>query len=195
MILSVPRLTGMATRSASRRPVLAEVGAGRELRRTGRGEVTMQRGARFIILTVVALVAASLACGGGSDDPNSLQAALVDQLSSRTVRGVQVSDGDLLINTRLDRTDLDTFYSQIGAIHGVVVAHDPDVRRVILDDTTGQRIIIPMEAMRRFSKKSITFDEFRDTWAVINPDEGAAPAKTPGRPKPALAAATAGPAR
>ena len=53
-------------------------------------------------------------------------------------------------------------------MHGVVVREDPDVDRVVLDDDSGQRIIMPMKDMRRHFKGLITYDEFRDTWTVIN---------------------------
>jgi hypothetical protein len=102
-------------------------------------------------------------------DEEILYAALTSELDETIIRGVRISARDLEIKTRLTRSDMQLFYEDIGAIHGVVVREDLDVDRVILDDIAGQQIIMPMDAMKQFYVGSIDWDTFRSTWTVINP--------------------------
>ena len=73
---------------------------------------------------------------------------LIFDLSEKIILNVRISGRDLIIQTNLDRSDAEWFFSDIGTIHGLVVRENPDVDRMILDDTFGQQIIIPMDAMK-----------------------------------------------
>lgn len=94
---------------------------------------------------------------------------LVYLLDDSTIFNVRLSGRDLVIQTNLYRPDINVFYEQIGTIHGVVVRKNPDIDRMILNDITGQKIIIPWDAMVKFGNKSIDWNAFRNTWTVINP--------------------------
>ena len=93
--------------------------------------------------------------------------ALIEPLGRNTIYRVIISDDTLQVNTNLDRENgVVAFYSEIGVIHGVIVRANPSVDKVILNDVTGQRITMPMEAMIRYYQKFISWDEFRDTWEI-----------------------------
>lgn len=86
-----------------------------------------------------------------------------------TLLGVRISGRDLFVQVALERTELAEFFEAIGAIHGTVGEVEPDVDRVIIEDVTGQRIIVRMSDLLAHYRGYTTFYEFRDTWQVVNP--------------------------
>lgn len=86
-----------------------------------------------------------------------------------TLLGVNITGRDLVIEVAIERTDLGEFFEALGAIHGAVAELEPDVERVAIDDVTGQRIVVRMTDLAAHYRGQTTFDEFRDTWQVINP--------------------------
>ena len=94
---------------------------------------------------------------------------LIYSLDDSTILNVRISGRDLVIQTHLYRSDINIFYEEIGTIHGIVIRKNLNFDRMILNDITGQKIIIPKDAMMRFSDHSIDWDAFRNDWTVINP--------------------------
>ena len=93
--------------------------------------------------------------------------ALIEPLGENTIHKVIISEGTLQVNTNLDRDHgMVAFYSEIGVIHGVIVRANPSVNKVVLNDVIGQTITMPMDAMIRYYQKSISWEEFRDTWEI-----------------------------
>lgn len=86
-----------------------------------------------------------------------------------TLLRVNITGRDLVIEVAIERTDLGEFFEALGAIHGAVAELEPDVERVAIDDVTGQRIVVRMTDLLAHYRGQTTFDEFRDTWQVINP--------------------------
>jgi hypothetical protein len=130
-----------------------------------------------IIVCLVICFASSLFNGGSTrtttkpkvSDEEQIESNLIRNVGSSTIRRIELSSSRLIIFTSLDRTSADTFYSDIGSIHGAVVRLNLNVNNVVLKDVSGQEITIPMSAMEKFSNKEISWDEFRDFWRIINP--------------------------
>jgi hypothetical protein len=94
---------------------------------------------------------------------------LKDSLGVFVFHRLEFVDNNLVIYTSLEREmGMELFYSQIGAIHGIVVRADPPIEAVIIDDSTGQTIEMPMVTMKDFFYDRIGWDEFRDSWIVVN---------------------------
>lgn len=90
--------------------------------------------------------------------------------SSLHGEGVKIEGRDLIILTSLDRSlGLDTFFSTLGSIHGVIAGISPDVDEVIIDDVTGQLIIVEMSDLLSFYYDEITWEEYRSRWQIVNP--------------------------
>jgi hypothetical protein len=86
-----------------------------------------------------------------------------------TLLGVSIIGQDLVIEVAIERTDIGEFFEALGAIHGAVAELETHVERVVIDDVTGQRIAVRMTDLLAHYRGQTTFDEFRNTWQVINP--------------------------
>jgi hypothetical protein len=130
-----------------------------------------------VIVCLVICFASSLSNGGSTrtttrdkePDEKQIESALIRNVGSSTIRRIELTSSKLIIFTSLDRTSMDTFYSDIGSIHGSVLGLNLNVYSVVLKDVTGQEITMPMDAMEKFHNKEISWDEFRDLWRISNP--------------------------
>lgn len=83
--------------------------------------------------------------------------------------GVQIIESELMVFVDLDRFDILNFIAAIGVIHGSVGNVEPDVDTVIIQDVSGQQIIVSLLYILDYQNDIITYDEYRDSWLVINP--------------------------
>ena len=86
-----------------------------------------------------------------------------------TLLGVSTVGRQLTIEVAIDRACGEAFFASLGAIHGAIAEIQPDVDKVRIEDTSGQRITVDMSKLIAHYRGQTTFREFRDTWEIINP--------------------------
>ena len=125
----------------------------------------------FIVLAM-GLFGCSPDSGNKSPDEKSIKSDLEYGLKNYkqvSIRGVSVVGRHLIVSVSIDRTSSQAFFAAIGGIHGAIAEIKPDVDTVGIEDITGQQITVKMSKLLACYKKQISFQEFRDTWDIINP--------------------------
>jgi hypothetical protein len=104
-----------------------------------------------------------------ADIRSDLEWVLKDYNNQVSLRGVSIVGRQLVVEVSLDRTSGEAFFGALGAIHGTIAETEPDVDTVVVKDITGQRITVKMSELLAHYNGQTTFDEFRDTWEIVNP--------------------------
>lgn len=140
-------------------------------KKTGEGRIPS-----LIALVVIVLAMGLFGCssdsGNKSPDEKSIKSDLEYGLKNYkqvSIRGVSVVGRQLIVSVSIDRTSPQAFFAALGGIHGAIAEIKPDVDTVVIEDITGQRITAEMSKLLACYKKQITFQEFRDSWDIVNP--------------------------
>lgn len=102
------------------------------------------------------------------DIRSALERALEDY-EQVTLLGVSIVGRELTIEAAVDRTSPDMLFEALGVVHGTVAQIEPDVDKVTVMDISGQGIRVEMSKLLAHYKGEITFEEFRESWEIINP--------------------------
>lgn len=87
---------------------------------------------------------------------------------AKMLRRVKVLRPKLILKTTLPRDDLGEFWGAVGEMHGWVAAQAPNVDLVIIEDISGQTIIVPMKELLMCHRGELTREEFMRFWKITN---------------------------
>jgi hypothetical protein len=130
-------------------------------------------GCLSVIVIFVVLFLVLFDSGNKSRDEKSIESCLEYGVKKCklpvTILGVSLVGRQLIVSVSIERTSAEAFFAAIGGIHGGIAEIKPDVDTVVIKDITGQRITVEMSKLLACYKKQISFEEFRDTWDIVNP--------------------------
>lgn len=103
------------------------------------------------------------------EDIRSALERVLEDYDQVTLLGVSIVGRQLTIEVAVDRTSPEVLFEALGIVHGTVAQIQPDVDKVTVMDISGQGIRVEMSKLIAHYKGEITFQEFRDSWEIINP--------------------------
>jgi len=103
------------------------------------------------------------------EDIRSALERVLEDYDQVTLLGVSIVRRQLTIEVAVDRTSPEVLFEALGVVHGTIAQIEPDVNKVTIMDISGQGIRVEMSKLIAHYKGEITFQEFRDSWEIINP--------------------------